>query len=149
MPYKYDTRHHDKKMDLTFAKPEQQKEDEGLTGLVRGVEASDLEERFARALNKYRVPYEFQVEFYTPFTIPSKDKVVDFVLRGNQPVDIYGFVGHHLNIGQEGYDRIREQQLNEVFSKARYKPLIVVEDTDVGDTQEKTNAFVRRLVVNF
>ena len=54
--------------------------DEGLSGYVHGKTASDLEERFARALDKLDVNFIFEYEVETAYTVPGEEKLIDFVL---------------------------------------------------------------------
>ena len=51
---------------------------EGLTGWVNGKEASDIEERFARALRNNNVDYSFRIDIPTAVSIPGEDKKSTF-----------------------------------------------------------------------
>lgn len=132
-----------KKRDLNAPRPEANKTDEGLTGLVRGEKASDLEERLARAFYKLKIPFDFQVEIRTRTSMPNEDRKVDFVIRGNQAVEPDGQISHFMNVGQKGRDYLRDLQLNEAFAQMGMLPIIHIPFHKL-DTQERTDAYVRR-----
>lgn len=129
---------------LALSRPQPQgKEDEGLTGMVRGKPASDLEERLARSFSKYRKRFEFQVPITIANALPDEQKMLDFLVDGYIPIEPYGFIGHYFTGGQKAYDRVREQQLNDAFRKLGWRDLIVVKFDEL-QTQYDADDFVRR-----
>lgn len=130
--------------DVRVARPRPPRDEENLTGFVRGLPASDLEERMARSFNRFKIPFGFQVPIYTATSMPGDAKMVDFVVRGVQPVEPAGFVGHYRTAGQRANDRVREMFLNEVFRRIGWRPLISIKYTKLDD-QEMTDRTVREL----
>src|SRR3990167_4682565 len=131
-----------KREELTAPRPEMDTPNEGLTVLVRGRDASDLEERLARSFGKFRIPFAFQVEIQTRTSMPGQDRRVDFVIRGNQPLEPDGYIGHH-TVGQRGHDYLRDLQLNEAFAQMGLMPIIHIPYHKLL-TQDKTDEYVRR-----
>ena len=103
--------------------PRVSENDEQLTGLIHGLEASDIEERFARGLRSNA--HEFQYE--TPFPVPGAPdwKIVDFIVDIFQPITVYGEIGHNSQAEQED-DLDRLNQLNETFASQGYNEMLVV-----------------------
>ena len=117
-----------------------------LTGLVKGKPATDIEERFARALVSLGLEFRFQMRFSTVGSLPWQEKVVDFVVQASgvfQPVEVDGDIGHRTS-AQRGRDAIREVLLNEVFLRLGYLPLIRVKWFEL-ESQEMSDGVVRRL----
>lgn len=119
------------------------RQEEQLSGQVRGQHASDLEERFARALWKHRVSFIFQLPVRTVASLPNQERQVDFLVNGDQPVDIHGYIGHFHSLRQRGQDAFRKLLLDEAFAKMGLKPLLEVPYTRLG-SQEAADVFVRR-----
>jgi len=120
--------------------------DERLTGYVKGKEASDLEERFARALANTGKDFDFQQEFMTPHSIPGQEKEVDFVVYDGQPqpIEIDGTYAHKSG-EQKANDVVRDAILNDELGKRGYLPIIRIPGTELG-TQENTTAIVERIL---
>jgi hypothetical protein len=117
-----------------------------LTGWVNGREASDIEERFARALKSFGLEFMFQLGVVTPHSPPERKKYVDFVVLSEgifHPVEVDGQIGHRTS-AQRGKDTIREILLNMTFVKWGYMPLIRVMWNEL-ETQEMADVVVRRL----
>ncbi len=116
-----------------------------LTGFVHGLPASDIEERFARALRLRRKEFQFQIKFPTATSLPGEEKNVDFIVFDGMafPVEIDGYIGHHTG-EQLGKDDFREQQLNEVFSKQGYQLMKRVKWTKL-ETQQAADQIVGQL----
>ena len=131
-----------RKLDLTVRRPRPKKEDEQLTGRVQGQPASDLEERFARALYRYSMPFDFQVFVMTAISLPHQQKEVDFIV-GQQPVNVHGFIGHRFTIGQKGYDWLRDRHIDEALRPMGFMPIITITEKELG-RQEDADTFVRR-----
>ena len=121
------------------------KEDEGLTGTVLGKDASDLEERFARALNTYGVDFVFQFFVETAHSLPYQEKQVDFVVYSGQPepVEIDGLWVHKTQAQRE-YDRERDAQVDEALAPHGFAPLRRIRDADAAllATQDGANGVV-------
>lgn len=130
--------------DLVLSRPQLQgKEEENLSGEVRGRPASDIEERLARSLSKYRKRFDFQVPIQVANSLPDEEKMLDFLVDGHIPVEPYGFIGHFFTGGQKAYDRMRETQLNESFRKLGWQDLLIVNYDELG-TQYDADEWVRR-----
>jgi len=116
-----------------------------LTGYVNGVKATDIEERFARALRKHGLRYRFQVRFETVQSLPGRARVVDFVVYHGlrYPVEVDGEIAHSTG-AQEAADRLREELLNEVFRWRCMPPLQRVKWWQL-ETQGQADAVVREL----
>jgi hypothetical protein len=103
------------------------KDDLPLTGEVRKIKASDIEERVARAARKANKRFEFQVEIPVETSLPDQPKEVDFVFgeRLKQPVEVYGEIGHSTS-SDRANDAVREGALNEAFRRMGWLPLKVL-----------------------
>ena len=120
--------------------------DEKLTGKVNGLDATDIEERFARALASVGLKFRFQVRFWTANSAPWQEKEVDFVVLAAgmfQPVEVDGQIGHRTS-AQLGRDAIREVLLNAIFRRLGYLPLVRVKWFEL-ETQEMADEVVRRM----
>ena len=118
--------------------------DEGLTGVVQNLPASDLEERFARSLEKNHIPYEFQRSFLAPNNMPGSYKL-DFLVYVDgqeQPVAIDGEYAHK-SMKQRANDEIKDVIFNEA-KKGQMLPVKRITYTDL-DTQEMADAIVEQL----
>lgn len=95
-----------------------------LTGRVQGKQASDLEERFARALEKSRLAFTFQYQAGIYGGIPGQEKRVDFMVYSGLrcPVEIDGVIAHS-TAAQQARDTIREILLNDTFRRRGILPI--------------------------
>lgn len=118
------------------------KEDEGLTGMVMGKEASDLEERFARALNTHNVDFQFQFEVATAHTLPHQEKQVDFMVYAGQPEpwEVDGDFTHK-TAEQREYDRDRDAQIDAALRPYGFAPVGRVTEEYLHN-QDAANLFV-------
>lgn len=92
------------------------KDDPPLTGWVHGLPASDLEERYARGLKNAGREFGYQINIKTAFSLPGKDKIVDFMVPTGglvEPTDVFGAL--HQWPQAQLKDKEREDELNEVF----------------------------------
>jgi hypothetical protein len=99
--------------------------EENLTGWVNGKNASDIEERFAKALRAKRVDFKFRVDVRTAISIPGRDREIDFLidLGGRwRAVEVDGEIGHK-NMGQKSRDVVREIYINESLRKEGILPI--------------------------
>ena len=128
------------------APPREPSDDEGLTGYVRGLEASDIEERFARALDAYEQDYIFQFEVTTAFTLPHQEKQVDFLVTTGQPrpVEIDG-TWVHKSAEQREYDSVRDAQVNQVLRPRGYLPVMRISGDELV-SQEFANSVVETYI---
>ncbi|KKM22393.1 hypothetical protein LCGC14_1625800 [marine sediment metagenome] len=122
-------------------RPKPVKDDEGLTGYLRGLAATDIEERFGRALDVRRKSYVFQIDMPVEGSVDWKS--IDFIVDRLWPTDIYGQIGHDTN-AEQGKDLIREALLNETFRKQGLQPLTTVWWWELS-SQELANEKVRDL----
>ncbi len=97
---------------------------EGLSGFVHGLDASDLEERFALALNQLQLEYIFRFQVGTLYSIPGEDKEIDFIVDIGflYPIEIDADFTHR-GAEQQQKDLLRDAQINEVLSKEGYFPI--------------------------
>jgi hypothetical protein len=95
-----------------------------LTGFVQGRKASDIEERFARALERSGLKFLFQARVSVMESVPGQDKLVDFMVdAGNRyPIEIDGPIAHR-TAAQKGKDLIREILLNHTFLRRGIMPI--------------------------
>ncbi len=95
-----------------------------LTGILNKKNASDIEERFGRALRKNAKQFNFQVDI--ALTDDNK-KNVDFLVNDGfiTPVETYGEIGHNSD-SQRSADAVREARLNEYFARQGVQPLRIV-----------------------
>jgi very-short-patch-repair endonuclease len=115
-----------------------------LTGWVHGLEASDIEERFARALRGINKEFSFQIQIPTAISIPHEEKEVDFILDNIQPVEVDGEIGHK-TIAQKENDSERDALLNTEFMRMGMLPIIRIPGWRL-DTQELADNTVRELI---
>ena len=116
--------------------PKTAKETEGLTGYVHGLEASDLEERFANALSKNGLDFQFQYRVLTASGVPGQEDVVDFIVESGQPqpIEIDGaFV--HKSAAQRQYDMRRDALVNAALAPYGYLPILRISGEDIPDPE--------------
>ncbi len=63
-------------------------------GLVQGKKAYATEMMWAKGLEQANIPYLFQFEVPTAYTLPGKGKQVDFLVDGVWADEIDGEIGH-------------------------------------------------------
>ena len=121
-------------------------DEEVLSGYVKGKEASDIEERFAKALDDAEKDYGFQVEFMTPFSIPGQEKEVDFVIYDGQPqpVEIDGTYAHKSG-EQKANDIARDAILNEQLGQQGYLPIIRIPGYALETPEDATKLVEEKL----
>jgi len=118
-------------------------EGEGLTGFVKGMSASDLEERYARALDQRKLPYVFQYEVQTAYSLPSEERMVDFIVEFGLrwPVEIDAEFTHK-SAEQRAEDLIRDGMIDEALQGEGFGKLQRVPEWRVI-TQEAADVTVR------
>ena len=123
---------------------------EGLSGSVRGKKASDLEERFAIALDKLGniQGYRFNVIVDTPYQIPGQSYQVDFIVYQyglTHFIEIDGEYAHK-TAEQKADDFARDQILSAFLEKGwpGAQPIVRVEGWRLSN-QFDADLLVRRL----
>ena len=103
------------------SKPIVVKEKEQLYGFVRDMAASDIEERFARALDKLEKNYWFRLPVGAPRGMPGYNEV-DFLVAsgGYYPIQIDGEYSH---IGREAKDMLTDAKV--MVALREYNPFPV------------------------
>ena len=117
-------------------------EGEQLTGFVHGKEASDLEERWARAEDGAQREYIFQYWVENPYGLPSQKNQIDFmdVTDAWQPIEIDGSYAHK-TAGQKADDQARDAILNTLFQQRGINPIIRIPGDSLA-TQEDADRIV-------
>lgn len=127
-------------------RPVKEVEMENLTGFVRGKKASDIEERFGRALDKNpRVSnYLFQVSYIAGMNLPGEIRLDFLVFSGGTswPIQIDGEFAHK-TAAQKAEDAIKDAILDDHL-KGQAQPVQRI-DGELLDTQENADKLVRRL----
>ena len=118
------------------------KPEEGLTGLVRGMKASDIEERFARALYKYQIPFDFQVSYLAPRNMSGEYRL-DFMVYFEGEAWPFAIDGEyaHKTASQKRKDVWKDTVFDNA-KKGKYRPVTRVPFTEL-DTQEKADNFIK------
>ena len=100
-------------------------EGEQLTGIVHGKKASDLEERWAGAEDRAERSFIFQYFVETPFTLPGKERQIDFMDTEEvwQPIEIDGTFTHKSG-AQKAQDKMRDAIINQELQKHGILPII-------------------------
>ena len=128
-----------------------QKEEEELTGFVQDWEASDIEERFAKALNKIDKVFSFREHYFGPARNTPGAVEVDFMVEDGSwfPIQIDGEYAHR-TAAQREKDRLNDARLNQYFQKYGINPIQRIPDGKqyvVGDLdeQESVDQIVKEL----
>ena len=120
-------------------------EGERLTGFVHGKEASDLEERFANALDKLHYSYMFEYEVLSNIGVPGEENQIDFIVfhEGTWPIEVDGMWVHHSS-AQKAKDKLRDALLDEALSKDGWEQIKRVPGSDL-ESQEDADTVVREI----
>jgi hypothetical protein len=121
-------------------------EGEVLSGFVHGKEASDLEERFARALDKLHYSYSFEYEVLSNTGVPGEENQIDFVVEheGTHPIEVDGaFV--HKGAAQKAKDKLRDALLDDKLSEDGWERIVRVPGSDL-ESQNDADTVVRELL---
>ena len=112
--------------------------EEFLIGFVHGKRASDLEERFARALDEARLQFIFQYPLYGAYQIPGEENKIDFMVFDGPvliPVEPRGgFV--HESPSKKALDGRRTQILNEALARQGIRKIIQLDFDEPRDMDE-------------
>jgi len=120
--------------------------DEGLTGMVQDKPASDIEERFARSLDKFGIQYDFQVSYLAPRNMTGEYRL-DFLVYvdGEQlPVAVDGEYSHKTE-SQKRKDVWKDDQFNKEKA-GQFLPVKRVTYLDL-DTQELADEYVKEQIL--
>ena len=125
--------------------PQPVAEVEVLTGKVQNKDATDIEERMARALDKQGIAYEFQTSFIAQMSLPGEIRL-DFLVfsEGYYPIQTDGEYAH-ASASQKARDRERDAILNKRLEGLTQPVTRVPSDEYLFDLQDQDNAdaFVR------
>jgi len=105
--------------------PASPKAEEGLTGYVHGQKASDLEERLAIALDFYGIPFIFQFEVDSAYSLPSEGKLIDLLVNDGGlwiPLEPGGGFFHR-SPSQQEEERARQNTINPILMLQGIHPL--------------------------
>lgn len=130
-----------------------QKPKETFTKVIQGKKASDLEERFARALDKlgYGYTFRYQISQFggSENLVNTTGTVeVDFLVSKNgllQPVQVDGEIAHYKAAWQREKDAQKDLKANEFFQQYGALPLVRIPFWDL-DTQDRANLVTKRLM---
>lgn len=130
---------------------------EVLTGEINGIKASDLEERYARALHKMEMPFEFRFRITSPllgkqrltqqFLNEAGEVEIDFLVEKYgviTPVFIDGNIGHFYTDYQADKDAIKTNVTNEFGQGMGWRPAVRVPFWKLQD-QDMTDRTVREM----
>jgi hypothetical protein len=125
--------------------------DEVLSGKVHGQSASDLEERSARALTRYEIPFSFRRRISPVEGLTGKKEnllgevEIDFFTEFRSviyPININGEIAHYYAAWQKEKDALKEIRINAALVPYRAQPLIIIPFTLLR-TQEDTDRLFR------
>jgi len=121
-------------------------DDEGLTGIVAGQKATDIEERLARALDKHPATerYDFQDSYRAPRNVPGElrpDFIVYLSGATPQPLQPDGEYAHR-SAEQRESDRVKDALLDEILKGTGALPTIRIPGL-LLDTQDEADRWVR------
>jgi len=132
-----------KKLPLTGRQtPRAARDAEELSGTVHGFRASDLEERFAKALDLK------DIEYYFRFALGERGmpgwRELDFlvVFFGYHPIEVEDITFIHR--GKTSEDAWKDAQVMEALKEYQPFPVVHITNDDLYD-QDAANATVRRL----
>jgi hypothetical protein len=119
-------------------------EENPLTGLVQGKDASDIEEVYARALKAAGHQFTFDFRIRTTIKSPAPANQIDFLVYVGltYAVEIDGEFTHK-GASKRMQDEVRDIFVNEALKKKNIQPIQRVKYYDLL-TQEHANSFVRR-----
>lgn len=122
--------------------------DEQLSGIVLGLAASDIEERFARALDRdNRVTgYSFRVPVITGRNLPGQLEV-DYVIQTGPVLYLVQIDGEFSHKGQSKRqeDAIKDAIINEFYAKYGASPVQRI-DGQLLSTQQEANNLVKDML---
>lgn len=118
-----------------------------LTGEVQGQSASDLEERWAKAAYRFKVPFSFQPSFITGRNVPGEIRL-DFmmIIAGAilQPIQIDGKFAHRAT---KERDRINDARLDDALKGLGAMKVIRITEERLS-TQDVADRTFKEVVLN-
>ena len=141
-PYKYKKRRRAFKVVQPALAPKE--ELEPLTGFVQGKQASDLEERFARALAKFGYQFVYSYFVPLPYEVAGEENQIDFIVfDGGIPYAVeVGAAFFHADSSQRMEEMVRDQILNDVLRTQGIQPIVRLPWNEPS-TMEKANEMVK------
>lgn len=136
------------RLDTAVARPGPAPE-EVLFGNIRGVRASALEERFAAALDFYGIPYRFQFEVPSAYSLPGEEKVIDFVVF-DAGLGIAIEIGSrfvHATPSEQERDKQREAVINPILALQGIQPIMWI-PFDRPNSLEDAKELVSQLFIS-
>ena len=108
-------------------------DEENLTGYVQNQEASDIEERFARALRKKEIRFTFQPSYFQNRNVPGEIRLDYMVDAGYlQPCQIDGSYAHK-SAEARAEDQIKDALLDEFLQGTGALPVIRIDGDMLQD----------------
>ena len=114
-PYQFKTRR-TARVEAIFDRPVSPPE-EILTGYVHGIRASELEERFAKALDFFGIDFIFQFEVASAYSLPGEGKLIDFIILAGGlgiPIEI-GSSFVHDSPSKKEEELFRQSLINDIL----------------------------------
>ncbi len=115
------------------------KTEEGLTGWVNGLRASDLEERIARAFRTKRLNFEFHHRVRMEGRVYKND--IDFIVNTDfvrQAIEVFGPFTHDSESNKQK-DAARIAELNPVLQKEGIEPIIIIWHWEITTPEDALN----------
>ena len=148
MAFKYKIRRIPRKP-LPAGNIQQEGPEEILSGYIRGAEASDIEERFARALEAVRHVdnYEFRMPVISGRGLPGQLEI-DFVVTLGALVYPFQIDGEyaHKGISKRMDDNRKDVLVNQYMQRYGAKPVMRI-DGEKLQTQEMADQLVKELIL--
>lgn len=134
--------------EMPFGKIQVVKEDEGLTGVIYGSPASDIEERFARALSTdSRITgFTFREAVIAPRSMPGQLEI-DFVVQVGPlvyAIQIDGEIAHK-GTAKKMDDARKDALVNQYMRRFGARPVIRIDGEKLA-SQEDADKLVRMLL---
>jgi hypothetical protein len=128
---------------MVVSKPTVVVEKEQLFGVVRDMKASDIEERFARSLDRMGVSYWFRLPVGAPRGMPGYNEL-DFLVQsgGYYPIQIDGEYSH---LGKEAKDMIADARIMEELKQ--YSPMPITHVMYMKLSNQKASDMVAREIL--
>lgn len=132
-------------------------EKEVFTGVVQGKKASDLEERFARSLEKNGIGFEFRVRISSMIAgarrltkvfanLPGEVEIDALVQHDRTiPVMIDGFIGHMMAPWQQERDQEKTAIVNDFGKQFGWQEVVRIPFTEL-ETQTLSDWAARKLL---
>ncbi len=153
-PFRYSRRHPGRPEFPNGSTLQRTGSQEVLTGYIDGQKASDLEERFSNALNKFRVGAEFRVRVSALMggltkahaNLPGEAEI-DFLVSAGRiiPVMIDGEIAHFMTPYQRQQDEEKTNAVNEFGANQGWHEVIRVPFTELRDQAAADNV-VKRII---